>query len=174
MRKIQTLMKLRANKFMRVQIMQYSSISLLSAFCLFLCLSLSSCSNDETETEAVSPSYRDGVYSGEQLTVTLDGKDLTTVSSVTITSKMLNANVSPDKDSSQVAYPSNPTYTTTVELDGFPASGKTSSFTTVSTLVGFSGTASIQGVEYKYDATFTGDPLARHDKQGLVLSFTKP
>lgn len=141
-------------------------------YIFILVSSLYSCDNNE-ESAAEHPSYRDGTYSGKQLTVSLDGQDLTTVSSVTLSSKLLNANVSPDKNSTQVVPPSNPTFTTTVEMDGFPDAGQKSSFTTISDLMGFNGTTTIQGVNYKYNATFTGDPLTTHDNQGLILRFTK-
>lgn len=149
---------------------KYKFSHILSAFSL-LVLPFSSCSDDE-ELLAGSPSYRDGIYSGTQLSVTLDGENLPAVSSVSLSSVLLDANVSQDKDDDQVAS-SNPTYTTTVKIAGFPTSDKTSSFTTVSTLTGFSGTASIYGMEYKYEATFTGDPLTHHENQGLILMFTK-
>lgn len=58
-------------------------------------------------------------------------------------------------------------------IDGFPTSKESSSFTTVSDLMGFKGDTDIKGVEYKYDAEFTGDPLLHHANQGLILRFAK-
>lgn len=131
-----------------------------------------SCHN-EPDSVTESFSYRDGVYSGSQLTVTLDGKNVTSVRSVTLSSKLLDTNLSPDKDPDQFVHPSNPTYTTIVTIDGFPTSKESSSFTTVSDLMGFKGDTDIKGVEYKYDAEFTGDPLLHHANQGLILRFAK-
>ena len=63
-----------------------------------------SCHN-EPDSVTESFSYRDGVYSGSQLTVTLDGKNVTSVRSVTLSSKLLDANLSPDKDPDQFVHP---------------------------------------------------------------------
>ena len=144
---------------------------IMSAMLILGLVSISACSDDEPSVPN-SPSYRDGVYSGKQLTFTLNGEDMASVTSVTLTSTLLNANVSPDKGPDDFNYPSNPTYTTTVKISGFPKSGKTATFKTVSDLLGFSGTATIQGVEYEYTGEFTGDPLMHHDNQGLIMSMT--
>lgn len=148
------------------------NISYLIGMLSILAVSLCSCSDDE-ELLINSPSYRDGVYSGTQLTVTLDGEEVETVKSVTLSSTLLDANISQDKKPDQIVNPSDPTYTTVVKIVGFPSSNETCSFTTVSNLEGFYGTASIQGSEYNYEAVFTGNPLLHHDNQGLILRFTK-
>lgn len=133
---------------------------------------LFTCCSDEPDSVPNSPSYRDGVYSGQQLTFTLDGEEVPTVSSVTLTSILKDANVSPDKGPDDFNYPSNPTYYTTVKIVGFPKQGKTSAFTTVSDLMGFKGDAKIGDVDYEYVGEFTGDPLLHHDNQGLILNMT--
>lgn len=147
-----------------------NKIMLLVALAVGL-IALSGCS-DEPDSVPNSPSYRDGVYSGKQLTFNLDGEEVTTVSSVTLTSTLKDANVSPDKDPDDFNYPSNPTYYTTVRIVGFPKQGKTSTFTTVSDIMGFKGDAKIGDVDYEYVGEFTGDPLLHHDNQGLILNMT--
>ena len=133
---------------------------------------LCSCSNDEPDSAFNSPSYRDGTYSGKQLTFTLDGMEVPTVSSVTLTFSLKDANVSPDNNEDGSSISSNPTYYTTVKIVGFPGKGKTSTFTTVSNLMGFEGETEIDNVDYVYVGEFTGDPLLHHDNQGLILNFT--
>ena len=131
-----------------------------------------SCSKDDEPVGQRYPSHRDGIYSGSQLLVTLDGNPLSSVISVKLESQILEVNQSPDKEPDEIVPPINPTYTTKVTLTGFPKSGKTSTFETISDLLGFEGSASIDGVEYQYVGEFTGDPLANHDNQGLILNFT--
>lgn len=129
--------------------------------------------SDEPDSVPNSPSYRDGSYLGKQLTFTLNGVEVPTVSSVTLTSTLKDANVSPDKDPDDFNYPSNPTYYTTVKIVGFPSQGKTSSFNTVSDLMGFKGETTIENVEYDYVGEFIGDPLLQHDNQGLALEMIR-
>ena len=131
-----------------------------------------SCSKDDEPVGQRYPSHRDGIYSGSQLLVTLDGNPLSSVISVKLESQILEVNQSPDKEPDEIVPPINPTYTTKVTVTGFPKSGKTSTFETISDLVGFEGITSIDGVEYQYMGEFTGDPLAHHDNQGLILNFS--
>jgi hypothetical protein len=128
-----------------------------------------SCDSDEPES-ATSFSYRDGVYSGSQLKVMVNGAEVTTVNSVTVTSALKDANVSTDKDQNDFNYPSNPTYNSTIKIVGFPKQGKAATFTTISDISGFTGETNINGIEYEYIGEFTGDPLMNHDNQGLILS----
>ena len=131
----------------------------------------SSCSNDEPESIPNYPSHRDGIFSGNQLTFTLDGIEVSSVTSVTLNSTLKDANVSPDngKDGNIVA--SNPTYNTTIKIVGFPVKGETSTFSTISDLMGFEGGTRIDNMDYGYVGEFTGDPLNHHDNQGLILNF---
>lgn len=131
-----------------------------------------SCSKDDEPVGERYPSHRDGIYSGSQLLVTLDGNPLISVTSVKLESQILDVNQSPDKEPDEIVPPINPTYTTKVTITGFPKSGKTSTFETISDLVGFEGSTSIDGVEYQYVGEFTGDPLANQNNQGLILNFT--
>jgi hypothetical protein len=130
-----------------------------------------SCDSDEPES-AASFSYRDGVYSGSQLKVMVNGIDVTTVNSVTVTSALKDANVSTDKGQNDFNYPSNPTYNTTIKIVGFPKQGEVATFTTISDISGFTGETNINGIEYEYTGEFTGDPLMNHDNQGLILSMS--
>ena len=144
---------------------------------LFLILSIlgfivCACRKDDCSAGQRYPSHRDGIYSGAQLLVILDGNPITSVTSVKLESQILDVNQSPDKEPDEIVPPINPTYTTKVTITGFPKSGKTSTFETISDLVGFEGSTSIDGVEYQYVGEFTGDPLANHDNQGLILNFS--
>lgn len=142
--------------------------------CSFIVLStMLSCGNEDPELSKPNfPSHRDGIYSGKQLEFSVDGKESSAISSVTLTSKLLDMNFSPDKDPDQIVRPSNPTYTTKVTIIGFPLKRDKSTFVTVSDLRGFKGTATIQNIEYEYVGEFIGDPLFHHDNQGLILKMT--
>ena len=143
-------------------------LTILSVLSIFVC----SCSKDDEPVGQRYPSHHDGIYSGSQLLVMLDGNTLTSVTSVKLESQILDVNQNPDKEPDEIVPPINPTYTTKVTITGFPKSGKTSTFETISDLLGFEGSTSIDGVEYQYLGEFTGDPLANHDNQGLILNFT--
>lgn len=139
---------------------------------LMMVLFLSGCDNNDVESLESHPSYRDWVYEGQSLSVTLNGNPMPSVTSVSVKSELLNPNIDHDRDPDKVVSSSNPTYTSTIRIAGFPSPKVTSSFVTVSDLQGFKGTATIDGVAYGYEAVFTGDPLTTHDRQGLVLHFT--
>ncbi len=139
-------------------------------YSLLVALLLAACGK-EVDEPAVASSHRDGDYSGEQLTITLDGKDLTSVSSVALHSVLINSNYKVDENGNESI---NPTYETTITLVGFPQAKKKSSFVTQTDLSGFSGTTTIAGVEYRFVGEFTGHPLLRHENQGLILKlYTK-
>jgi hypothetical protein len=129
-----------------------------------------SCDGDEPEAVVTSFSYRDGVYSGNQLKILVNGVEVTTVNSVTVTSTLKDANVSTDKDQNDFNYPSNPTYDTTIKIVGFPKQGEVATFTTISDITGFTGETKINEIMYEYIGEFTGDPLMNHDNQGLILN----
>lgn len=139
---------------------------------LFMALLFVGCNKDEEESLESHFSYRDGVYEGKNLSVTLDGEAVSTVISVSVKSTLLDPNVDPDRDPGQVVGSSNPTYNSTVTVTGFPVIDATSTFETVSDLRGFKGSATIDDMEYEYVGEFTGDPLTTHDKQGLILQFS--
>ena len=139
----------------------------LTVLSIFVC----ACSKDDEPVGQRYPSHRDGIYSGSQLIVNLNGIPVSSVTSVKLESQILDVNQSPDKEPDEIVPPINPTYTTKVTITGFPKAGKTSTFETVSDLLGFEGSTSIDGVEYRYVGEFTGDPLDHHDNQGLILNF---
>lgn len=122
---------------------------------------LMSCSSEGEEPFVVS-SPRDGNYSATQLTFTLDNKAQTNVSSVILSSKLIDANVDGE-------YSSNPIYKTTITIVGFPTAKKKSTFVAQTNVASFEGTTTINGVEYRYVGEFTGEPLLRHENQGLIL-----
>ena len=147
--------------------------NLLTSICsLFMALVFVGCDKDEVESLESHFSYRDGVYEGKNLSVTLDGDEVSTVISVSVKSTLLDPNVDPDRDPDQVVGSSNPTYKSTIIVIGFPIIDATSAFGTVSDLRGFKGSTTIDDIEYEYVGEFTGDPLTTHDKQGLILQFS--
>lgn len=97
---------------------------------------------------------------------------MSTVTSVSVKSTLLDPNVDPDRDPDQVVGSSDPTYNSIVFVKGFPTVDTNLTLETVSDLRGFKGTTDINHVEYEYVGEFTGDPLTTHDKQGLILQFT--
>ena len=145
---------------------------LISIHTLFIAFIFISCDKDEVESLENHPSYRDGVYDGKNLTVTLNGNEAPTVTSVSVKSTLLDPNVDTDRDPNHVVGSSNPTYNSTIIVYGFPTVDTASTLETISDLRGFKGTATIQNITYEYVGEFTGDPLTTHDKQGLILQFT--
>lgn len=143
--------------------------SIYAMFTVFFCIG---CDKDEAESVENHPSYRDGVYEGKNLSVTLNGNEVSTVTSVSVKSTLLDPNVDPDRDPDQVVGSSDPTYNSIVFVKGFPTVDTNLTLETVSDLRGFKGTTDINHVEYEYVGEFTGDPLTTHDKQGLILQFT--
>lgn len=57
---------------------------LISIHTLFIAFIFISCDKDEVESLENHPSYRDGVYDGKNLTVTLNGNEAPTVTSVSV------------------------------------------------------------------------------------------
>ena len=142
-------------------------------FCLF-CLSLVyiACSDDDDGSAISHPSYRDGVYEGEKLSVTLDGKEVPTIEKVTLTSEFLKNRPIIEPHTTSTGAAADPTYTTVDKVIGFPTKRETTTFETISDMEGFSGTTTIANITYDYTATFTGHPLDWHKNQGLILQFT--
>lgn len=141
-------------------------------YALLISLIFVSCDKDEVETLENHLSYRDGIYEGKNLSVTLNGIEVSTVTSVTVKSTLLESNVDKDRDPEQVVGSSNPTYKSVMVITGFPTIDATSTFEAVSDLRGFKGTTTIENLVYNYVGEFTGDPLTTHDKQGLILQFS--
>ena len=71
--------------------------NLLTGICsLFMALLFVSCDKDEVECLESHFSYRDGVYEGKNLSVTLNGEEVSTVISVSVQSTLLDPNVDPE------------------------------------------------------------------------------
>lgn len=113
-------------------------------------------------------SHRDGVFSGKQLTVKLNGETLNTVSSVTLNSELLDAHAEEDENGNITV---TSTFKSKIIIVGFPSPKKITQFETISDYVEFKGTTVIDGVTYEYQGEFTGSPLHRHENQGLILQF---
>lgn len=150
------------------------NIILSSVLMLFATLVFSSCDDNEPY-QSIHPSPRDGVYEGENLTVTIDGEPCTTIKSVRIFSEIIGyaqgtviGEQKPD---------SNPVYHTSVIFKGFPGSNEELILKTVSTLYYFDGQFQLilddlSSRYYEYNGTFTGDADSPHSEQGLILEFT--
>lgn len=134
------------------------------AFCV-------ACSNDEPSEPIIGhPSLRDGVFSGEQLTVKLNGELLSTVASVTLNSELFESYPQEDDGSGDILM-NYVTFKSKIIIVGFPSPKKITQFETISDYVEFKGTTVIDGVTYEYQGEFTGSPLHRHENQGLILQF---
>lgn len=145
-----------------------------SVFTFLALLVLPGCSDDEPHS--IKPSPRDGLYEGKNLTVTIDGENITSVKSVRIFSEIIGYGY----DENGATDPSFPVYHTLVTINGFPDIANPFVFTTVSTLYSFEGTiqvtdalSPINGQNFEYMGTFTGDPYSNHNEQGLVLEFNR-
>ena len=142
---------------------------------LFATLIFSGCNNDEPQLSGPSP--RDGVYEGENLTVTIDGEIASSIKSITISSKKIPyAQGIIVGDNGSNGGNSNPVFDTSVIFNGFLGNNEDTTLKTVSTLYYFDGKFSISEDDdvqfYEYSGTFTGDPNAPHSEQGLILEFT--
>ncbi|MGN0231559.1 MAG: hypothetical protein ACI4A8_05030 [Muribaculaceae bacterium] len=136
-----------------------------------MCLLLSSCSNDNGDAEIFrSPSYRDGTYSGSQLTVNLNATAVTTIQSVTMQSMQDGFSYITNALGDTIGF--DPEYNSTVTINGLFKKNDKYQFTTRSNFSGFSGATTINGKEYTYTGSFTGDPLSKHSEQGLKLELT--
>lgn len=136
---------------------------------LFVFVFCVACSNDEPSEPIVRhTSHRDGVFSGKQLTVKLNGETLNTVSSVTLNSELLDAHAEEDENGNITV---TSTFKSKIIIVGFPSPKKITQFETISDYVEFKGTTVIDGVTYEYQGEFTGSPLHRHENQGLILQF---
>lgn len=150
-----------------------NNIILSSILTLFATLFFSAC-NDNEPYQSVQPSPRDGVYEGQNLTVTIDGEPVTSIKSVRIFSETIEYTqgmvVGDQKPGSQA------TFHTLIIFKGFPGVNEEITLKTVSTLYYFDGNFNVKltdGIKlYEFFGTFTGDPDAPHSEQGLILEFT--
>lgn len=130
------------------------------------------CSEDDGPSEQY-PSYRDLTYSGQRLTVYLDGQPMESVTEATINSnqRLGESSITAPEDSS--AFSANPVYDSTIRLKGFPRAGQNTTLTTdYMDLAYFWGKVTVDNVTYSYKGEFTGGPLDRPEDQGCIIRFT--
>lgn len=133
----------------------------------YLFATFASCNEEFEElTTANFPNYRDGVYSGDNLTFTVDGEPRT-VNSVTISSCQVG-NDTLYSDTLKKHY-LNPIYVTNVIIKGFPGKKDRITIPAISSLAELRGCIEIYPVFYDCLGKFTGSPLDRHEEQGLEL-----
>lgn len=138
------------------------------SICVILAMLFSACSEDDNYEPSYSySSHRDATYSGNRLVITLDGKPLTEVSSVSIHSRYLDTVYVQDSIGNVTS--NYPIFITEVFIKGFPCQKKAFLFRTVSDYDGFKGHTTVDMKNYHYTGEFTGDPFEHSDKQGLVL-----
>ena len=112
------------------------------------------------------PNYRDGVYSGDNLTFTVDGEPRT-VNSVTISSRQVG-NDTLYSDNLKKHYLS-PIYVTNVIIKGFPGKKDRITIPAISSVDKLRGCINIYPEYYDCFGKFTGSILDRHEFQGLEL-----
>lgn len=128
---------------------------------------LVSCNEEFEElTSDYTPNYRDGVYSGDNLTFTVDGEPRT-VNSVTISSRQVG-NDTLYSDNLKKHY-LNPIYVTNVIIKGFPGKKDRITIPAISSVDKLRGCINIYPEYYDCLGKFTGSPLDRHEFQGLEL-----
>lgn len=128
---------------------------------------LASCNEEFEElTTANFPNNRDGIYSGDNLTFTVDGEPRT-VNSVTISSCQVG-NDTLYSDTLKKHY-LNPIYVTNVIIKGFRCMKDRITIPAISSLAELRGCIEIYSVFYDCLGKFTGSPLDRHEEQGLEL-----
>lgn len=149
------------------------NIILSSFLILFAAIVFTAC-NDNEPYQSVQPSPRDGVYEGNNLSVTIDGEPATTIKSVRIFSETISYAEGPVIGDHKPG--SNPVFHTLVIFKGFPGINEELTLKTVSTLYYFDGQFEFSltdGVKfYEFSGKFTGEPDSPHSDQGLVLEFT--
>lgn len=121
---------------------------------------------NEELTSDYTPHDRDGIYSGDNLTFTVDGEPRT-VNSVTISSRQVG-NDTLYSDNLKKHYLS-PIYVTNVIIKGFPGKKDRITIPAISSVDKFRGCIEIYPEYYDCLGKFTGSPLDRHEEQGLEL-----
>ncbi len=147
------------------------SIILISA-CM---LGFVSCDDSDENAVVSHPSYRDRVYSGDNLFVYIGEKRIDGVSADVKSEQKDDGNpsVSEDEDGN-VIISANPSYDMTIVLSGFPSVSKKTSVTTIMyNHRDFSGTIKLDEASYEYVGEFTGTPFDPPEMQGCIIHFTK-
>ena len=144
---------------------------------LFLAIMFSSC-NDSEPYQSLQPSPRDGVYEGENLTVTIDGEPTTSIKSVKITSIQIPYAEAPGYGDNGVIGGGTGIYIydTSVIITGFPETTEDITLSTISTIYYFDGQFQLilddeSSKYYEYSGTFSGDTNSPHSERGLILEF---
>ena len=128
---------------------------------------LASCNEEFEElTSGYTPNDRDGIYSGDNLTFTVDGEPRT-VNSVTISSRQVG-NDTLYSETLKKHYLS-PIYVTNVIIKGFQQMKDRITIPAISSLAELRGCIDIYPEYYDCFGKFTGSPLDRHEFQGLEL-----
>lgn len=136
-------------------------------FLLIAIVTSYSCNNNEGPDEpAIShPSLRDGTFSGDRLTITLNGAKVESAKTAIMKFDLYESNPTPD------GLGGNPTYKSTIIIYDFPNPKDKTTLSTITNLRGFKDEIMLDGKIYIYTGTFTGDPLHKHDNQGLIIDF---
>lgn len=144
--------------------MKYLSIL---TFLLFAIVTSYSCNNNEDPNEPAFgyPSFRDGTFSGNRLTVTINGTKVESAKTAIMKSDLYESNPTPD------GLGGNPTYKSTIIIYDFPNPRDKTTLSTITNLRGFKDEIMLDGKIYIYTGTFTGDPLHKHENQGLIIDF---
>lgn len=144
--------------------MKYLSIL---TFLLFAIVTSYSCNNNEDPNEPAFgyPSFRDGTFSGNRLTVTINGTKVESAKTAIMKSDLYESNSTPD------GLGGNPTYKSTIIIYDFPNPKDKTTLSTITNLRGFKDEIMLDGKIYIYTGTFTGDPLHKHENQGLIIDF---
>lgn len=144
--------------------MKYLSIL---TFLLFAIVTSYSCNNNEDPNEPAFGyhSFRDGTFSGNRLTVTINGTKVESAKTAIMKSDLYESNPTPD------GLGGNPTYKSTIIIYDFPNPKDKTTLSTITNLRGFKDEIMLDGKIYIYTGTFTGDPLHKHENQGLIIDF---
>ncbi len=143
------------------------NLKVLFAILIFSLFALSSCSDDNSgeNLPVQQGSVRDWTYSGDRLTVNLNGNAV-----INVKQAQVNSTFAGTKQEGEVRHL---LYKSTVTISGFPTADATTVLTTdMIDNQSFAGTTTIGNVTYNYQGTFTGDQLDNYSKQGLVINFT--
>ena len=152
------------------------NLFLTGTLALFISNFLSACGNNAPEVPQPNP--RDGIYAEENLTVTLDGREISSIKSVSISSlKIPYAQSFTGGDEVSMEGGGLDAYDTSIIFNGFPGALEGITLKAVSTIHNFSGIFQLTSIDdsiqfYEFLGTFTGDPYSPHSEQGLILEFS--
>lgn len=118
--------------------MKYLSIL---TFLLIAIVTSYSCSNSEDPNEPAFgyPSFRDGTFSGNRLTVTINGTKVESAKTAIMKSDLYESNPTPD------GLGGNPTYKSTITIYDLPKPKDKTILTTITDLRGFKDETTIDG-----------------------------